>query len=151
NIRDWDTFYDSFGRGILEALAYAHSRGVVHRDLKPADLLRTDDGRIRLADFGIAKFREFLDGNLDLRQFVNEPFSPENGYDPNYSFASDVFAFGAIVLDFLSVVPLKKWGDLRKALGQVQAPAEILDILEGAISPDPAVRPYDAQFLLAEI
>ena len=151
NIRDWDTFYELFGRGILEALAYAHSRGVVHRDLKPGDLLRTEDGRIRLADFGIAKFREFLDANLDLRDFVNEPFTPENGYDPNYSFASDVFGFGAIVLDFLSSVPLKKWTDLRKALGQVQAPREILDILEGAVSADPGVRPNDAQFLLAEI
>jgi AAA domain/Protein kinase domain len=151
NIRDWDNFYELFGRGILEALAYAHSRGVVHRDLKPGDLLRTDDGRIRLADFGIAKYREFLDANLDLRQFVNEPFTPENGYDPNYSFASDVFGFGAIALDFLSAVPLKQWGDLRKALGQVQAPREILDILEGAVSPDPGVRPNDAQFLFAEI
>lgn len=151
NIRDWDTFYDLFGRGILEALAYAHSRGVVHRDLKPADLLRTDDGRIRLADFGIAKYREFLDGNLDLREFANEPFTPENGYDPNYSFASDVFGFGAIVLDFLSAVPLKKWDDLRKALGQVQAPREVLDILENAVSRDPAVRPNDAQVLLADI
>jgi serine/threonine protein kinase len=151
NIRDWDTFYDSFGRGILEALAYAHSRGVVHRDLKPADLLRTEDGRIRLADFGIAKFREFLDGNLDLREFITEPFTPENGYDPNYSYASDVFGFGAIVLDFLSGVPLKKWEDLRKALGQVQAPREVLDILENAISRDPAVRPNDAQILLADI
>lgn len=151
NIREWDSFYELFGRGILEALAYAHSRGIVHRDLKPGDLLRTDDGRIRLADFGIAKFREFLDAGLDLRQFVNEPFSPENGCDPNYSFASDVFGFGAIVLDFLSTVPLKKWTDLRKALGQVQAPREILDILEGAVSTDPGVRPNDAQCLLAEI
>jgi serine/threonine protein kinase len=50
NIRDWDTFYELFGKGILEALAFAHSRGAVHRDLKPGDLLRTDDGRIRLAD-----------------------------------------------------------------------------------------------------
>ena len=151
NVREWDSFYELFGRGILEALAYAHSRGVVHRDLKPGDLLRTDDGRIRLTDFGIAKYREFLDASLDLRQFVSEPFTPENGYDPNYSFASDVFGFGAIILDFLSAVPLKKWADLRKALGQVQAPPEILDLLEGAVSADPSVRPNDAQFLLAEI
>ena len=143
NIRDWDTFYELFGKGILEALAYAHSRGVVHRDLKPADLFRNEEGRIRLADFGIAKYREFLDANLDLGQFVNEPFTPENGYDPNYSFASDVYGFGAIALDFLSAIPLRKWEDLRKALGQVQAPREILDIFEGAVSTDPGVRPTD--------
>ena len=151
NIRDWDTFYELFGKGILEALAYAHSRGVVHRDLKPADLFRNEEGRIRLADFGIAKYREFLDANLDLGQFVNEPFTPENGYDPNYSFASDVYGFGAIALDFLSAIPLRKWEDLRKALGQVQAPREILDIFEGAVSTDPGVRPTDAQVLLADI
>jgi len=151
NIREWDNFYDLFGKGILEALAFAHSRGVVHRDLKPGDLLRTDDGKIRLADFGIAKYRDFLDHNLDLAQFVTEPFTPERGYDPNYSYASDVFGFGAITLDFLSTVDLKKWGDLRVALSQVQAPREILDIIEHAVSPDPAVRPADAQILLAEI
>ena len=151
NIRDWDTFYELFGKGILEALAFAHSRGVVHRDLKASDLLRTDAGKIRLADFGIAKYRDFLDHNLDLSQFVTEPFTPERGYDPNYSYASDVFGFGAITLDFLSTVALKKWSDLRVALSQVQAPREILDIIEHAISPDPAVRPADAQILFAEI
>lgn len=151
NIRDWDSFYELFGKGILEALAFAHSRGVVHRDLKPGDLLRTEDGRIRLADFGIAKYRDFLDHNLDLRDFVNEPFTPEGGHDPNYSASSDVFSFGAIVLDFLSTVALKKWADLRVALSQVQAPPEILEIIESAISPDPALRPADAQILFAEI
>lgn len=151
NIRDWDAFYELFGKGILEALAFAHSRGVVHRDIKPTDLLHSEDGRIRLADFGIAKYRDFLDHNLDLAQFINEPFTPERGHDPNYSAASDIFGFGAIVLDFLSNVPLKKWSDLRLALSQVQAPREIIEIIESSISPDPAVRPADAQILLAEI
>jgi superfamily I DNA and/or RNA helicase/serine/threonine protein kinase len=151
NIRDWDSFYELFGKGILEALAFAHSRGVVHRDLKATDLLRNEAGKIRLADFGIAKYRDFLDHNLDLSKFVTEPFTPERGYDPNYSYASDVFGFGAITLDFLSTVDLKKWADLRLALSQVQAPREILDILEQCVSPDPAARAVDAQILFAEI
>lgn len=151
NIRDWDTFYNLFGKGILEALAFAHSRDVVHRDLKPTDLLHSEDGRIRLANFGIAKYRDFLDHNLDLAQFVTEPFTPERGHDPNYSAASDIFGFGAIVLDFLSNVPLKKWSDLRLALSQVQAPRGIIEILERSTSPDPALRPTDAQILLADI
>jgi hypothetical protein len=86
-----------------------------------------------------------------LREFVNEPFTPERGHDPNYSACSDVFSFGAIVLDFLSTVALEKWTDLRLALSQVQAPPDILEIIESTIAPDPALRPADGQILSAEI
>ena len=41
--------------GVLAGLAHAERRGVVHRDLKPENLLITDEGRIEIADFGIAK------------------------------------------------------------------------------------------------
>ncbi len=40
---------------VSQALEYAHSKGVVHRDIKPENILLSDDGRIKLADFGIAK------------------------------------------------------------------------------------------------
>jgi serine/threonine protein kinase len=43
---------------VAEGLAYAHARGVVHRDLKPGNLLRTRDGTVKIADFGIARAAE---------------------------------------------------------------------------------------------
>ncbi|MFZ5480743.1 MAG: protein kinase domain-containing protein [Myxococcota bacterium] len=54
---DWPGVRDAAG-AVLDALAHAHARGVIHRDLKPGNVLRGADGRWRLADFGIARLRD---------------------------------------------------------------------------------------------
>ncbi len=84
---------------VADALATAHMAGVIHRDLKPENLLITDNGQVKLADFGIARVP-----NADLTregQFLGTPCyaAPETLRDGEYSEQSDLFSFGAVVYE----------------------------------------------------
>ncbi len=145
----WDDFYLEIGKPLLEALALAHSRETVHRELKPSDILRDDNGRIRLADFGIAKFPEFLDAELDIDSFLKgkEPFSPVDGYDANFSYATDVFAFGAIAVAFMDGLKVKTWDQLYADLKDCYAPPKIKEVLQECLAQHANERPLNALVL----
>lgn len=85
-----------------DALATAHVAGVIHRDLKPENLLITENGRVKLADFGIARVP-----NADLTkegQFLGTPCysAPETLRSGEYSEQSDLFSFGAVLYEAAS-------------------------------------------------
>ena len=87
---------------IADALATAHMAGVIHRDLKPENLLITDNGQLKLADFGIARIP-----NADLTkegQFLGTPCyaAPETLLKGEYSEKTDQFSFGAVVYEAAS-------------------------------------------------
>src|ERR1043165_1062544 len=48
----------SVAQCLLEAMVYAHGKGIIHRDIKPANLIREKNGTVKVTDFGIAKIRE---------------------------------------------------------------------------------------------
>src|SRR5579862_7260745 len=89
---------------IAAGLAHAHARGVVHRDLKPANVLFDEDGRAKLADFGIARMAAG-EGTLTEAGTVLGTaayISPEQASGLPATAASDVYSFGVMLFRMLT-------------------------------------------------
>lgn len=115
-------------REICDAVQYAHQRMVIHRDLKPNNILISSDGHAKLLDFGISKL---LDSNAIAATVVGERVltprygSPEQQRGDLVTTATDVYSLGVILQDMLTANELR--GDLQK-------------IVQLALSEDPATR-----------
>ena len=87
---------------IAAGLDYAHGRGVIHRDIKPGNVLMTEDGRAVLADFGLAWLLE--GAHLTLSGGVigtPEYMSPEQAAGEPIDYRSDVYALGVVLYEML--------------------------------------------------
>jgi serine/threonine protein kinase/Tol biopolymer transport system component len=101
---------------LARGLAAAHEKGIVHRDIKPDNVFITDDGRVKILDFGIAKLTGAVDGNqpqteVPTRKVNTDPgtvigtmgyMSPEQLKGQTVDHRSDIFSFGAILYEMLS-------------------------------------------------
>ena len=85
-----------------KALEYAHSKNVVHRDIKPANILITDDGNVKIVDFGVAKVRDEVD-TISSGIFGSPLYmSPEQIEEQEVGPSTDLYALGVVLYEMLT-------------------------------------------------
>ncbi|MBI5243316.1 MAG: protein kinase, partial [Elusimicrobia bacterium] len=139
-------------RGVMSALAYAHQQGVVHRDLKPSNIMVTEDGWVKVMDFGIARhakdtLHRFTGTNVAIgTPLYMAPEQEQGDVRPE----SDLYAFGACLYEMLtgqrpfegsSTTAAKLAKSYKRATLLVGTlPPAVDALIDAALEPDPDKR-----------
>ena len=115
------------GRQLAEALAYAHERGVVHRDVKPGNVLLGADGRVKLADFGIARLIGDTVRHTQTGHAIGTPayLSPEQVRGDAVTTAADVYSLGLALLEALTGERAYAGSPTEAALARLSRPPDV--------------------------
>lgn len=139
-----------YGEELADALAYIHQRGLVHRDLKPANVLISTDGRVHLADFGIARLvgtaHETRTGDV-----LGTPafFAPEQVAGETVGPPTDIYALGLVLYECLTGRRPYEGTPMEVAMARLNrapeipadTPAPWRRLLIAMTQRDPAARP----------
>ena len=148
---------------VLDALSCAHGLGIVHQDIKPANILLLVDGRVKVADFGIARLRGDAaeDGTV-----LGTPsyMSPEQCQGRPLDHRTDLFSAGAVLYELLAgrrAFPGRSYTEVAHHLTQGDSPrlrdalpgasAALCGVVDRALAREPAARFPDASAMAAAL
>jgi serine/threonine-protein kinase len=152
---------------VLSALAAAHKIGIIHRDIKPENILISKDGRIKVADFGLAR-------NTSMAQTMTAEssvvlgsvsyLSPEQVQRGVADARSDIYAIGIVLFEMLIgkkpydgetpiQIAYRHVNDRIPKINEINSniPEAIADLVFDATAPNPDQRPKDAEELLNKV
>ncbi|HTY93980.1 MAG TPA: serine/threonine-protein kinase, partial [Steroidobacteraceae bacterium] len=136
-----------------KALHYAHSRGVIHRDVKPSNIMLTQDSDVRIIDFGIALVSDSDISRIEGIAGSPSYMSPEQVQSLELSNRSDLYSLGAVMYELLTGSRPFRAGNLQKLLHQIvyatappihtlraDIPEDLENVVAMALQKEPAKR-----------
>lgn len=142
-----------------QAVDFAHRHGIVHRDIKPGNLLRGATGQPVVTDFGIARIRDSGVASSTIAATTPLYAAPEVLSDGEASEATDIYSLGALLYALLAGRPPfsdKSTDNIWKLIERIRTeepkpiagvPARVMEVIEQAMAKDPKKRPASAALL----
>ena len=154
------------GAGVAAALAFAHRHGVVHRDVKPGNILITPDGEVKVTDFGIARAMNTEESLTQTGAVMGTAayFSPEQAEGKTVDARSDIYSLGVVLYE-MAVGRPPFTGDSPVAVASKHVrdqpvlprvanpacPAALEAVIMKAMAKDPAARYGSAEEMRADL
>ena len=154
-----------FATQVLSALQHAHSKGIIHRDVKPQNIMLLADGSIKMMDFGIARFSRAQSQTVSDKAIGSVNYiSPEQAKGERTDARTDIYSVGVMLYEMLSgrlpfdgdgavSIAIMQISEKPKPLAEIapKTPAGLRQITEKAMEKDPDKRYQSAQEMLAAI
>ena len=153
------------GLEVGRALAFAHAQGLIHRDVKPQNVLLNGDGRAKVTDFGIVRSLDAV-GQTETGTVLGTShyIAPEQARGERVDAQTDVYSFGVVLYELLAgEVPYPGDNFLSVAMKHVNdpvpsvldrrldAPIRLATLIERSLAKDPAERPASMDEVVAEL
>jgi serine/threonine protein kinase len=149
----------SIGAQVADALAYVHAVGVVHRDVKPANILMGADGNVWLGDFGIARLVADTAHPTSTGLIIGTAsyLAPEQLRGEDVTPAVDVYALGLVLIEAVTGAPAYPGSGLESAMARLSRPPAVPEelpsdwqaLLRSMTAVDPSARPSALDVALA--